>query len=188
MDDAWDNIGEIVDWLDSVRTLPPEMELLMRIMKITEEAGEVSEAVTGTTGQNPRKGVTHTWDDVAAELCDVILTAMTALATLTPDGRKVFSEHLNRVADRCRELRPTALPVRGRLPAGECHGAWYAIRCAVGIPVGGAWRRWGRGCHQPARPMSRWQADASRPVDGADTDSQRRAPGVHLVVVLYRSH
>ncbi len=110
MDDAWDTIGEIVEWLDSVRTLPPETELLLRIMKITEEVGEVSEAITGTTGQNPRKGVTHTWDDVAAELCDVILTAMTALITLNPDGRKVFAEHLSRVADRCRKVRAAAPP------------------------------------------------------------------------------
>jgi hypothetical protein len=52
---------------------------LLRIMKLTEETGEVTQAVTGTLGQNPRKGVTHTWDDVQAELCDVIFTAMVAL-------------------------------------------------------------------------------------------------------------
>jgi NTP pyrophosphatase (non-canonical NTP hydrolase) len=109
MDDAWDAISEIVEWLDSASTLPPEQERLLRIMKITEEAGEVSSAVTGTIGQNPRKGITHTWDDVAAELCDVTLTSMVALATLNPDARKVFSEHLNRVADRCRQVRDPRL-------------------------------------------------------------------------------
>lgn len=65
-----------------------------------EEAGEVTQAVSGAMGYNPRKGVTHTWDDVEAELCDVMLTAMVALTTLTPDGRKVFDTHLARVADR----------------------------------------------------------------------------------------
>jgi len=40
------------------------------------------------------------WDDVQAELCDVIFTAMVALATLTPDVREVFHAHLARVADR----------------------------------------------------------------------------------------
>jgi NTP pyrophosphatase (non-canonical NTP hydrolase) len=118
MDDAWDAISEIVEWLDSVSTLPPDTERLLRIMKITEEVGEVSEAVTGTIGQNPRKGVTHSWDDVAAELSDVILTAMVALATLTPDGRKVFAEHLNRVADRCRQVRDGAARA-ARAAAGE---------------------------------------------------------------------
>lgn len=100
MDDAWGTIDQIVNWLDANRTLPPDTEKLLRIMKLTEEAGEVAQAVTGTLGQNPRKGVTHSWDDVQAELCDVMFTAMVALATLTPDARQVFSTHLARVADR----------------------------------------------------------------------------------------
>jgi NTP pyrophosphatase (non-canonical NTP hydrolase) len=105
MDDAWDTVDEIVGWLDANSTFPPQTERLLRIMKITEEAGEVSRAVIGVLGQNPRKGVTHTWDDVAAELSDVILTAMVALASLNPDGREVFGEHLARVADRCRQVQ-----------------------------------------------------------------------------------
>jgi hypothetical protein len=40
----------------------------------------------GPLGQNPRKGITHTWDDVQAELCDVMFTAMVALTTLTLPG------------------------------------------------------------------------------------------------------
>jgi NTP pyrophosphatase (non-canonical NTP hydrolase) len=106
MDDAWDTIDEIVDWLDASSTFPPETERLLRIMKITEEAGEVSQAVIGVLGQNPRKGITHSWEDVAAELSDVILTAMVALTSLNPDGRKVFDDHLARVADRCRQVAP----------------------------------------------------------------------------------
>jgi NTP pyrophosphatase (non-canonical NTP hydrolase) len=100
MDDAWGIIGEIVRWLDDSSALPPDTEKLLRIMKITEEAGEVTQAVTGTLGQNPRKGVTHDWDDVRAELCDVIFTAMVALKTITPDARETFSSHLDRVAAR----------------------------------------------------------------------------------------
>lgn len=100
MDDAWGTIGQIVGWLDQSSTLPPDTETLLRIMKLTEEAGEVSQAVTGVMGQNPRKGVTHTWDDVQAEVCDVILTAMVVLTTLTPDARDVFKTHLARVAQR----------------------------------------------------------------------------------------
>ena len=100
MDDAWGTIGQIVTWLDANSTLPPDTERLLRIMKLTEETGEVTQAVIGALGQNPRKGVTHTWDDVQAELCDVMFTAMVALATLTPDAQRVFSTHLARVADR----------------------------------------------------------------------------------------
>ena len=100
MDDAWGTIEEIVRWLDESSTLAPETEKLLRIMKLTEEAGEVTQAVTGTLGQNPRKGITHTWEDVQAELCDAIVTAMVALATLTPDARETFDGHLTRVARR----------------------------------------------------------------------------------------
>jgi hypothetical protein len=100
MDDAWGTVEQIVNWLDTSSILPPETEKLLRIMKLTEEAGEVTQAVIGTLGQNPRKGVTHTWEDVQAELCDVVLTAMVALATITPDARNTFDRHLARVADR----------------------------------------------------------------------------------------
>ena len=72
MDDAWGTVEQIVNWLDTSSILPPETEKLLRIMKLTEEAGEVTQAVIGTLGQNPRKGVTHTWEDVQAELCDVV--------------------------------------------------------------------------------------------------------------------
>ena len=100
MDDAWGTIEEIVRWLDDSSTLAPETEKLLRIMKLTEETGEVTQAVIGTLGQNRRKGVTHTWEDVQAELCDVIFTAMVALTTLTPDARGTFDGHLARVAAR----------------------------------------------------------------------------------------
>lgn len=100
MEDTWTTVAELVGWLDDHSTLPPDTEKLLRIMKLTEEAGEVTQAVIGTLGQNPRKGVTHTWDDVQAELCDVMLTAMVALATITPDAAQTFSAHLARVRDR----------------------------------------------------------------------------------------
>ena len=110
MDDAWRTINQIVSWLDASSTLPPETEKLLRIMKLTEEAGEVTQAVIGAMGQNPRKGVTHNWDDVQAELCDVIFTAMVVLTTLTPDAREVFYAHLARVADRSLRQPGTATP------------------------------------------------------------------------------
>ena len=100
MDDTWGTIDEIIEWLDGGSTLGPEIKKLIRIMKLTEEAGEVTQAVIGTLGQNPRKGVTHSWEDVQAELCDVIVTAMVALSTLTPDARETFNGHLARVASR----------------------------------------------------------------------------------------
>ena len=104
--DPWTIVADLVAWLDSHSQLSPEMERQMRLTKITEENGEVAQAVVGVLGQNPRKGVTHTWEDVQGEVCDVILTAMVALNSLTPDAEKVFAAHLERVA--ARSLASTA--------------------------------------------------------------------------------
>lgn len=101
MDDTvWDTVNDLVAWIDTHSHLPPETDRLLRLMKLSEEVGEVTQAVIGATGQNPRKGTTHTWDDVTTELCDVILTAMVALATITPDARERFARRLRDVTQR----------------------------------------------------------------------------------------
>jgi hypothetical protein len=56
----------------------------------TEEVGEVSQAWIGVTGQNPRKGVTHTIAAVRDELCDVILTAAVALGSVSDNPAAVL--------------------------------------------------------------------------------------------------
>ncbi|MER7486607.1 MazG-like family protein [Streptomyces sp. NPDC126497] len=96
----WETVDELCGWLDAKRPVDGREGLLLRILKLSEEVGEVAEAVIGATGQNPRKGTTHTWDDVQSELCDVAVTALVALRTLTPDAREVFAGHLARVARR----------------------------------------------------------------------------------------
>lgn len=60
-----------------------EARLWGRVAKVQEEAGEVISALIGVTGQNPRKGVTHSMDDVAAELLDVAVTALAAYEHVT---------------------------------------------------------------------------------------------------------
>ncbi|CAL9551260.1 hypothetical protein SUDANB70_04474 [Streptomyces sp. enrichment culture] len=60
----------------------------------------MAQAVVGATGQNPRKGTTHTWDDVRSEVCDVAVTALIALRTLAPDAPEVFARHLEQVRHR----------------------------------------------------------------------------------------
>lgn len=42
----------------------------------------------------------HGWEDVQGELCDVVITALVALRTLTPDNREVFHRRLTRVTER----------------------------------------------------------------------------------------
>jgi NTP pyrophosphatase (non-canonical NTP hydrolase) len=99
--DLWGSIDELWVWLESNRPAGDDAQsLLMRMLKLSEEVGEVAQAVIGATGRNPRKGVTHTWEDVEAELCDVVITALVALRTLTPDTREVFTRHLARVTER----------------------------------------------------------------------------------------
>ncbi|MFF8472295.1 MazG-like family protein [Streptomyces sp. NPDC015414] len=102
----WPAVDELHSRLEATRTVPGPEGVLLRILKLSEEVGEVAEAVIGATGQNPRKGVTHTWDDVQSELCDVAITALIALRTLTPQAREVFERHLTRVRER--PLEPPA--------------------------------------------------------------------------------
>ena len=98
--ELWSSIDALWTWLDGNRSHGGREGLLLRMLKLSEEVGEVAEAVIGATGQNPRKGVTHTWEDVQGELCDVVITALVALRTLTPDTREVFARHLARVTER----------------------------------------------------------------------------------------
>jgi len=101
-DSAWQTVDRLVAWLDQGSSLPADTKTMLQILKITEEAGEVAEALIGVTGQNPRKGFSHSWQDVENELCDVIITAMVALARVNPQGAGAqFEQHLAAVATRC---------------------------------------------------------------------------------------
>ena len=56
---VWDHVARTVAWLDAANGRSPH-ETAVRVMKIAEEAGEAVAAYIGTTGANPRKGVTAT--------------------------------------------------------------------------------------------------------------------------------
>ncbi|WP_203645442.1 MazG-like family protein [Streptomyces sp. SID14478] len=96
----WATVDRLRAWLDAHNERPSQEALLLRVLKLSEEVGEVAEAVIGAVGQNPRKGVSHTWQDVESELCDVIVTALVALGTLTPDAHATLSAHVAKVAER----------------------------------------------------------------------------------------
>src|SRR5579859_3166493 len=86
----WDEAGWLTEWLGAA---PLESQLL----KLSEEVGEVAEAYLGMTGLNRRKGLSHTRDDLAGEVADVIITAAVALVGVTggPDAaRAAFGAHL----------------------------------------------------------------------------------------------
>ncbi len=88
----------------------PEAVAWGRLAKLTEESGEVIAAYIGATGQNPRKGVTHSVDDVLAELLDVAVTALGAYEHLDDhQGRalRALDAKIHAVTDRLLGLTPT---------------------------------------------------------------------------------
>ncbi|MFB7510723.1 MazG-like family protein [Streptomyces broussonetiae] len=102
----WPTIDELFARLEEGRDRTGMEGVLLRVLKLSEEVGEVAEAAIGATGDNPRKGFSHTWEDVQRELCDVTISALVALRSLTPDAREVFERHLKRVQER--PLAPSA--------------------------------------------------------------------------------
>ncbi|MFE4872479.1 MazG-like family protein [Streptomyces sp. NPDC056682] len=99
----WSHVRTVTAWLDATNGDGPH-EIAMRLLKVTEEAGEAAQAYIGMQGQNPRKGVTATPQDVATELCDVILSAAVALASLTDDPQAAFDAALRDNNHRLRRL------------------------------------------------------------------------------------
>ncbi|MFE3327970.1 MazG-like family protein [Streptomyces sp. NPDC059176] len=93
--DTWDYVRRLRKWLDA-DAAPTSVEdaRLLRVLKISEELGEVAEALHGALGANPRKGASHSWGDVAKELADVIVTAMVALDSVSGDGATVVEQQL----------------------------------------------------------------------------------------------
>ena len=75
-----ENVRAISRLIDSTYPddISPELAMRRRTGKVFEEAGEVADAVNGFWGENPRKGVTHTVEDVESELLDVSLAALAA--------------------------------------------------------------------------------------------------------------
>src|SRR5260221_12993312 len=61
-----------------------------RICKVSEELGKAVNAFIGTTGQNPRKGLTHDMDDVLEELADTALTAIYAIQHFTKNEQDTY--------------------------------------------------------------------------------------------------
>ncbi|GLX92537.1 NUDIX domain-containing protein [Herbidospora sp. NBRC 101105] len=108
-DISWERLAGLVEWLDRSSPDGPERPLL-RVLKITEEAGEAAEAVIGLLRHNPRKARAHTRQDVVDELCDVAVTALIALASFSDDPRRDYESHVAKVAERA------GIPARQRPP------------------------------------------------------------------------
>ncbi|MER5780212.1 methyltransferase domain-containing protein [Streptomyces mobaraensis] len=112
--------------------LPVEQRRLLQILEISEEAGEAAAAVIGATGQNPRKGFSHTWADVEAEVCDVAVTALVALSRLNREAPEVFARHLARIAER--DLGRGFVPPEVPAPSPFAGTAPFYRRYRPGLP------------------------------------------------------
>ncbi len=77
-------------------------ELGLRVARVAEAAGTAVGAWLGLVGQHPRTGMTHTRDEVAAELGEVVLAALVALRSRGYDPAAVLREraHARVVTDR----------------------------------------------------------------------------------------
>jgi hypothetical protein len=81
----------------------PEAVTWGRLAKVSEEQGEVIAAFIGATGQNPRKGLTHTRGEVIKELLDVAVTALAAVEHMVGNSEqalRLFADHLDQVCAR----------------------------------------------------------------------------------------
>ncbi|WP_432141119.1 MazG-like family protein [Streptomyces sp. bgisy084] len=90
---TWETIGRLArrfDAHDDARGLDQAQQWTLQVLKIAEETGEASQAVIGARGTNPRKGHSHTWQDVHAEVADIIITGMVALARMRPDDAEQY--------------------------------------------------------------------------------------------------
>jgi len=84
----WDQVGRL-------HAFHGDVAAEIRLLKLTEEVGEVAEAFIGMHGLNGRKGVCRTRDDLLDELADVIITAAVAMSGVTGDADQARS-HLER--------------------------------------------------------------------------------------------
>lgn len=86
---------------DQVRKLHAyhgDVPMEVRLLKLTEEVGEVAGAFLGVHGLNKRKGVCRTPDDLLDELSDVIITAAVAMSGVTADPGRARDHFERRLA------------------------------------------------------------------------------------------
>jgi hypothetical protein len=88
----------------------------IRLLKLTEAAGEAAEAFIGMHGLNSRKGVCCSRDDLLDGLADVIITAAVAMSGVTggdvDEARSHLEQRLAVVTETCQTLtaRRSGLP------------------------------------------------------------------------------
>ncbi|MFI8849061.1 NUDIX domain-containing protein [Streptomyces sp. NPDC053499] len=97
------------------RGVPRQQQWTVQVLKLAEETGEAAQALIGVQGANPRKGHSHRWEDVHAEVADVVITGLVSLARMRPDDA---ADYLRRqlTVKAGRIVRPAASPVGAERP------------------------------------------------------------------------
>lgn len=80
-----------------------EVTATTQFLKLQEEVGEVAAGWIGVLGLNPRKGVTHTREDVAMELADVVITALVGIQMLGFTPEYILAEQADKAEERMRD-------------------------------------------------------------------------------------
>jgi NTP pyrophosphatase (non-canonical NTP hydrolase) len=114
----WDTIHRLAGRFnahDAALGLNQEEQWSLQVLKIAEETGEASQAVIGARGTNPRKA-TAPWEDAHAEVADVVITALVALARMRPDDAAEFLDrHLAAKSAKFLPAGPASVPAPAEL-------------------------------------------------------------------------
>ncbi|MFE0760351.1 methyltransferase [Streptomyces smyrnaeus] len=92
---VWPTVTALARTFDAhgdARGVAPEQQWALQVLKLAEETGEAAQAVIGAQGTNPRKGYSHGWQDVHAEVADVVITGLVALARMRPEDAADYLE------------------------------------------------------------------------------------------------
>ncbi|MEU9918819.1 MazG-like family protein [Streptomyces sp. NPDC051001] len=115
---VWDTIHRLARRFnahDAALGLDQEEQWSLQVLKIAEETGEASQAVIGARGTNPRKAPTP-WEDAHAEVADVAITALVALARMRPDDAAEFLDrHLAAKSAKFLPAGPSSVPAPAEL-------------------------------------------------------------------------
>ncbi|MER7516519.1 MazG-like family protein [Streptomyces sp. NPDC126499] len=93
----WETIGRLAELftsLDTARGIPAEQQWTLQVLKVAEEVGESAQAVIGAWATNPRKGQSHTWQDVQEEIADTAITSLVTLHRMLGDEAPAFFDAL----------------------------------------------------------------------------------------------
>lgn len=70
------------------------------LLKVGQAYGEACQGLIGVTAYNPRKGASHTMEDLTARLCAVIRSSVIVLDEIELEPKTTFAANLARVHER----------------------------------------------------------------------------------------